>query len=163
MHPPYGSLPPLPPPPPPHTHTHTTYTHTAIDIHKVDAVQRRAARWATRVYSWSSTAMMKDLNWRLLEQSRIDSHLVMMYKILFVCLFDLGLTSLSTIFQSYRDGVWIWQGAQCSLLECCLTEISCPRHFDMIFHPVTLYWHWADQFQCWADQFSMLSAKRKSS
>ena len=26
---------------------------------------------------------------------------------LFVCLFDLGLTSLSTIFQSYRDGVWM--------------------------------------------------------
>ena len=31
----------------------------------------------------------------------------------FVCLFDLGLMSLSTIFQSYRDGVWMWQGAQC--------------------------------------------------
>ena len=29
------------------------------------------------------------------------------------CLFDLGLTSLSTIFQSYCDGVWMWQGAQC--------------------------------------------------
>ena len=28
------------------------------------------------------------------------------------CLFDLGLTSLSTIFQSYRDGLWMWQGAQ---------------------------------------------------
>ena len=23
------------------------------------------------------------------------------------CFFDLGLTSLSTIFQSYRDGVWV--------------------------------------------------------
>ena len=46
-------------------------------------------------------------------------------------LFDLGLTSLSTIFQSYRDGVWMWQGAQCSLLECCLIEISRPRHFDI--------------------------------
>ena len=63
-----------------------------------------------------------------------------------VCLFDLGLTSLSTIFQSYCDCVWMWQEAQCSLLECCLTEISHPRHFGMIFHPVTLYWHWADQF-----------------
>ena len=50
------------------------------------------------------------------------------------------------LFQSYRDGVWMWQRAQCSLLECCLTEISRPRHFDMIFHPVTLYCHWADQF-----------------
>ena len=56
-----------------------------------------------------------------------------------VCLFDLGYTSLSTIFQLYYDGVWIWQGAQCSLLECCLAEISHPGHFDMIFHPVTLY------------------------
>ena len=60
--------------------------------------------------------------------------------------FDLGLTSLSTIFQSYRNRVWLWQEVQCSLLECCLTEISRPRHFHMIFHPVTLYWHWADQF-----------------
>ena len=49
-----------------------------------------------------------------------------------VDLFDLGLTSLSTIFQSYRDGVWMWQGAQCSLLECCLTEISRPRHWHDI-------------------------------
>ena len=45
-----------------------------------------------------------------------------------VCLFYSGFTSLWTIFQSYRDGEWMWQGAQCSLLECCLTEISCPRH-----------------------------------
>ena len=28
------------------------------------------------------------------------------------------LTSLSTIFQSYHDGVWLRQGAQCSLLLC---------------------------------------------
>ena len=28
--------------------------------------------------------------------------------IYFVCFFYLGLTSLSTIFQSYRDGVWMW-------------------------------------------------------
>ena len=27
-----------------------------------------------------------------------------------------GLTSLSIIFQSYNDGVWLLQGAQCSLL-----------------------------------------------
>ena len=27
-----------------------------------------------------------------------------------------GLASLSTIFQSYHDGVWLPQGAQCSLL-----------------------------------------------
>ena len=49
-----------------------------------------------------------------------------------------GLNVAFNLFQSYCDGVWMWQGAQCSLLECCLTEISRPRHFDMIFHPVTL-------------------------
>ena len=32
-----------------------------------------------------------------------------------VCVY-LGLTSLSTIFQSYHDGFWLRQGAQCSLL-----------------------------------------------
>ena len=52
------------------------------------------------------------------------------------CLFDLGLTSLSTIFQSYRDSIWMWQGAQCSLLECCLTEISHPRTFAIR----VIYW-----------------------
>ena len=39
-----------------------------------------------------------------------------------------GLTSLSTMFQSYLGGVWLRQGAQCSLLLCCVTEVSCPRH-----------------------------------
>ena len=42
-------------------------------------------------------------------------------------------------FQSYREGVWMRQRAQCPHLVCCLTEISRPRHFDMIGHPVTLY------------------------
>ena len=32
-----------------------------------------------------------------------------------VCVYS-GLTLLSTIFQSYHDGVWLRQGAQCSLL-----------------------------------------------
>ena len=45
-----------------------------------------------------------------------------------LCLFYLGRLSLSTIFQSYCDGISMWQGSQCSLLECCLTEISRPRH-----------------------------------
>ena len=54
---------------------------------------------------------------------------VMTYKCvcMCVCVYS-GLTSLSTIFQSYHDGVWLRQGAQCSLLLCCLTEVSCPRH-----------------------------------
>ena len=44
------------------------------------------------------------------------------------CLFYSGFTSLSTIFQSYLDGVWMWKGAKYSLLESCLTDISCQRH-----------------------------------
>ena len=31
-------------------------------------------------------------------------------------------------FYSYHDGVLLRQGAQCSLLLCCVTEVSCPRH-----------------------------------
>ena len=42
-----------------------------------------AARWATRDYqrTASVTQMLKDLNWRTLEQCRIDSRLILMYKI----------------------------------------------------------------------------------
>ena len=56
------------------------YHHTTTDINKVEAVQTRAARWATRDYRYTSrvTAMLKDLNWRPLDQRRIDSRLVMM-------------------------------------------------------------------------------------
>ena len=82
-------------------------------------------------FSMQNTELSRDLDCAL-GQGYVSVRLELFF-------FDLGLTSLSTIFQSYRDGVWMWQGAQCSLLECCLTEISCPRHFDMIFHPVTLY------------------------
>ena len=57
--------------------------HTATDITKLEAVQRRSARWATRDYQRTSsvTQMIKDLNWRTLEQRRIDSRLTLMYKI----------------------------------------------------------------------------------
>ena len=56
---------------------------TTTDINKVEAVQRKAARWATRDYRYSSsvTATLKDLNWRPLDQSRTDSRLVMLYKV----------------------------------------------------------------------------------
>ena len=57
------------------------YPHHDKDINKVEAVQRRAARRATRDYKYmytsSVTAMLKDLNWRPLDQSR----LLMMYKV----------------------------------------------------------------------------------
>ena len=57
--------------------------HTATDITKLEAVQRRTARWATRDDQRTSsvTQMIKDLNWRTLEQRRIDSRLTLMYKI----------------------------------------------------------------------------------
>ena len=56
--------------------------HTATNIHKLESVQRRAARWATRDYRCTSsvTSMLQDLNWRTLDQRRIDSRLMMMYK-----------------------------------------------------------------------------------
>ena len=40
------------------------YPHTTTDMNIVEAVQRRAARWATRDYRYTSsvTAMLKDLN-----------------------------------------------------------------------------------------------------
>ena len=46
-------------------------------------MQRRSARWATPDYQRTSSVMqmIKDLNWRTLEQQRIDSRLILMYKI----------------------------------------------------------------------------------
>ena len=57
--------------------------HTATDIQKIESVQRRAARRATRDYRYISsiTSMLNDLNWRPLDQRRIDCRLVMMYKV----------------------------------------------------------------------------------
>ena len=59
--------------------------HTATYITKLEAVQRRSARWASRDYQRTSsvTQMIKDLNWRSLEQRRIDSRLTLMYKIIY--------------------------------------------------------------------------------
>ena len=59
------------------------YPHYDKDINKVEAVQRRAAKCATRDYKYTSsvTAMLNDLNWRPLDQRRIDNILLMMYKV----------------------------------------------------------------------------------
>lgn len=40
-----------------------------------------------------------------------------------------GLTFFSTIFQSNHDFVWLGQGVQSSILQCCLIVLSSPRHF----------------------------------
>ena len=58
-------------------------SHTATDITKLEAVQRRSAHWATRDYQRTSsvTQMIKDLNWRTLEEWCKDSRLTLMHKI----------------------------------------------------------------------------------
>ena len=57
--------------------------HTDLDINKLDSVQRRAARWVTRDYQYTSSvsSMLQDLNWRTLDQRRIDSRLVLLYNV----------------------------------------------------------------------------------
>ena len=59
--------------------------HTTTNIYKLESVQRRAARWATRYYRYTSSviSMLQDLNWRTLDHSfsRIDSQPIMMYKV----------------------------------------------------------------------------------
>ena len=59
------------------------YPHTTTDINKVEAVLRRAARWATRDYRYTSSVnvMLKDRNWCPLDQCCIDSRLVIIYKV----------------------------------------------------------------------------------
>ena len=54
--------------------------YTDQDINKLESVQRRAARWVTRDYRYTSSvsAMLQDLN---LDQRRIDSRLVLLYKV----------------------------------------------------------------------------------
>ena len=51
--------------------------HTATDIQKIESVQCRAARWATRDYRYTSsvTSMLNNLNWCPLDQRRIDCRL----------------------------------------------------------------------------------------
>ena len=57
--------------------------HTATDIQKIESVQRMTARWPTREYRFNSsvTSMLNNINWRPLEQRRIDSRLAMLYKV----------------------------------------------------------------------------------
>ena len=64
--------------------------HTAIDIQKIESVQRRVARWATRDYRYTSsvTSLLKNQPRRPLDQRRIDCRLVMLYKVTY----DLGCT-----------------------------------------------------------------------
>ena len=59
--------------------------HTDQDIDKLENVQQRATRWVMQDYRQTSsvTAMLQELNWRTLDQQRIDSRLVFIYKVTF--------------------------------------------------------------------------------
>ena len=59
------------------------FPYTDQDINKLESVQRRTARWVTRDYRYTSSVsvMLRDLNWRTLDQRRIDSRLVLLYKV----------------------------------------------------------------------------------
>ena len=75
-----------------------------------------ALSWTKHVDQTSSSGLYD-------ENEQYNEHIP--YVVVAVCS---DLTSISTIIQSYQDGVWLRQGAQCSLLFCCDTEVSCPRH-----------------------------------
>ena len=88
------------------------------DYNKKNIINFSFADLAKRMIKIKWASAQQNLQYDLCNQWRLRS----------ACLFYLGFTSLSIIFQSYHDSVWMWQGAQCSLLECCITEISHPRH-----------------------------------
>ena len=57
--------------------------HTATNINKLEAVQRRAARFTMGDYKTTSSTsqMISDLGWPSLQQRRVDAKLTMVYKI----------------------------------------------------------------------------------
>ena len=57
--------------------------HLAKDVKKIEAVQRRSARFVTRNYNWdqSVTELIKELGWESLETRRTNASLTMLYKI----------------------------------------------------------------------------------
>ncbi|KAK3086450.1 hypothetical protein FSP39_018586 [Pinctada imbricata] len=58
--------------------------HHKNQIHQIEMVPRRAARWVTRDYSPTSsvTSMLDHLGWRTLEQRRSDARLILFHKII---------------------------------------------------------------------------------
>ena len=84
--------------------------HADINVSKIEAVQRRAARWVTRdSSSYSSmTQMINTLEWwtsesESEEQRRADAHLLMFYKIVH------GLTAnlYSTTYKNYKNNTYV--------------------------------------------------------
>ena len=56
--------------------------HTIIDVSSIEKIQRRAARWVTSDYSWTSsvTSMLNDLQWLNLSDRRKSARLSIFYK-----------------------------------------------------------------------------------
>ena len=59
------------------------YPYTDINIAKLEGAQRRAARFVTNDYNYTSSAttMMRALEWECLQQHRQEANAVMMYRI----------------------------------------------------------------------------------
>jgi hypothetical protein len=57
--------------------------HTQVNKHNIEMIQRRAVRWVKNDYSHytSVTQLQNTLNWRTLENRRIDAKLVLFYKV----------------------------------------------------------------------------------
>ena len=86
-----------------------------------------ALNWTTHVDQTSASGLYD-------ENDQYNEHIPCVVVVV-VCS---GLTSLSSLFQSYHDGVWLRQGAQCSLLLCCFIEVSCPIHLKL-YHTQSHY------------------------
>ena len=58
--------------------------HKKGDIHRLDMVQRRAARYVKNNYHNRSsvTDMLADLQWKLLQERRKEARLIMLYKVI---------------------------------------------------------------------------------
>ncbi len=67
--------------------------YTQTQIHQVEIVQRRAARFATKIYHNTSsvTDMLADLKWETLQERRSKFRVLMMYKIVH-CLVAIPIT-----------------------------------------------------------------------
>jgi hypothetical protein len=79
--------------------------HTHLYARRLEMVQRRAARWVTGRFNNTSSVsdMLSHLGWRSLAQRRVDSRLVMMYKI------SKGFIDIPVgeFFEFQRDGIHI--------------------------------------------------------
>ena len=89
---------------------------TKRNIDKLEAFQRRAARFVTSNYSYTSsvTAMMETLNWNTLHARRNILRLIMLYTIWLISLYqNLLLLQLLLIIQLCKRSQFTFQQNQC--------------------------------------------------